>query len=224
MAVQLSIKIAPDQLDALRGVLTAKELNRAVFTACNKLLGKTRTSVIKAIADETGIARKYILDAISVKKTSSAQTPAVLTIKQKSLPLLALKASYSAKRGGVVVKLGGLANQTFKHAFVGATEVGHGGTKHKAVFESFGPKIAMQKGRYAGAVIKRGPRKGQPILRRQIKELFAPSILTQWFSGPELEQQEYEKAMEEFPRILASQVQYVLSRRVPPEDTEDLDG
>ena len=224
MAVQLSIQIPPDQLLALREILNPKELDRAVFTACNKLLAKTKTSVVKAIVEETGIARKYILDILSVKRTNSAQKPAVLTLKQKSLPLLALRASYSSRRGGVVVKLGSLASQTFKHAFVGATEVGHGGVAHKAVFESFGPKIQMAKGRYAGAVIKRGPRKGQPILRRQIKELFAPSILTQWYSDPALEQREYEKAMADFPTILASQVQYVLSRRTPPDETEALDG
>lgn len=225
MAFNLKIEIPPDQIEALRQKLNPKELQRALWTAANKVAAKTKTSIVKAFVDETGIARKYILKVISLKKTNSAQKPAIVSIKQKSLPLLALKASYSKRRGGVVVKLGSLSSQTFKHAWVGATEVGHAGLKYRAVFESFGPKIAMKKGRYAGAMTK--AKKGKlsvPILRRQIHELFAPSILTQWYSEPGLEQREYEKAMEEFPRILASQVEYVISKRTPPDDTGDLDG
>lgn len=224
MAFQLSITIPPDQIERLRVILNPKELERAVWTAANKIAAKTKTSIIKAFVDQTGMQKKYIIDVISMKKTNSVSKPAVVSIKQKSLPLLALKATYSKKRGGVVVKLGSLSSQTFRHAFVGATEVGHAGTKHKAVFESFGPKIPMLKGRYAGRMIKVGPRKGQPLLRRQIHELFAPSILTQWYSEPGMEEREYEKAMQDFPRILDSQVQYVLSKRKPPEDTESLYG
>jgi hypothetical protein len=102
--------------------------------------------------------------------------------------------------------------QVFKHMFRRTMASGHTG-----VFERVkgAAKVVPHNGRYDGRRIKRGPRKGQFLLRQPIKEAFGPSVLKAFELAPGLADEALRDISAKLEERLVSKVEWQLAKARP---------
>jgi len=95
------------------------------------------------------------------------------TIRVKGGPIALMAFGPKQTRRGISIKVRRGKQTVLRHAFLATMQSGHTG-----VFYRRGPKVQPRRGRYAGRIIKRGPRSGQPLLRQRIYERYVVSMPT----------------------------------------------
>ena len=101
-------------------------------------------------------------------------------------------------------------NRGYQKVFSAPTGGGAGSAFKEAIFKRTGTKIVPTKGKYAGRVIKRGPRKGQPLKREKLRTVFGESVQFS-FQRPAVLDHASAKARERWDIEIVAQINYQLS-------------
>jgi hypothetical protein len=144
---------------------------KAISSAVNRSLSAGRTLTGRRVREELNLKAKDVREQIALRAATEAAPYGSITISRKPVPLAKFGATQT-KAGVHVVVRRRRGPEQLPHAFLATMKSGHTG-----VFVRTGPYVVPGKGRYAGRIARRGPRKGQPILRQQIKEVFGPTVV-----------------------------------------------
>ena len=99
----------------------------------------------------------------------------------------------------------------YKKVFSAPTGGGAGAAFKEAIFKRTGTKVVPVKGNYAGRMIKRGPRKGQPLKREKMRAVFGESVEFT-FHRPAIIAHAEAKARERWDIEIVAQMNYQLSQ------------
>jgi hypothetical protein len=138
---------------------------KAEVSSLNRALESGRTQVRREIQRELNISGKDVGRAIIVRLASASKPDGAIVVSRQPRPLAAFWPTQTAKGVRVTVRRS-RGPEEIPHAFIATMKSGHTG-----VFIRTGPAVPSQKR------IKRGSRKGQPVLRQQIKELYGPTVV-----------------------------------------------
>jgi hypothetical protein len=189
--------------EALRGIPNGAK--KAISAAINETLPKMRGSANKGIQDGLNIIKSDINDHINITNRSNAtDLSGVVEIDYAAASLRQFKAK-STKGGVVATTVKAQGPQTYKHYFIPLP----GNPVYGRTYTS--PKRQMTSGRYAGAVIKRGPRKGQPILRQGIEKKYGPAPVTAFQMTPELSDKVMNDSAEAFQKAVERKIEWQLA-------------
>lgn len=189
----------------------------AIRGAINDTLKWARTQLVRLIGEQINLRARDIRDRINiVKRASGGDLEGVIKIDYKAVPLIDFRARFSKRNGVTATIFKGDGAQAFRHQFKATMASSHVGAFQRV---KGAPKAIPKHGRYSGRTIKRGPNKGQQILRQPIKEAFAVSVLAAFARNPDLQQQALGGIATKFAERLASKVQWQLqkaSTAMPP--------
>lgn len=205
MAGIISVTISRQQERELEKLLADVKngVPRAMSAAINKTIDKTATRIRKRVAAGLKMPLKVVRPLIKPIKTSPNARPMAGKIRLLNFNIALAKAK--AKRppaGGsyALSKVGDpkpLPHPSFRAKLASG---------HEGFFVRQGAKVKPSKGKYAGRFIRRGRRKGQPILRQKIYELHAPSPRQFFETAPGVAKEELAAIGPELEKQLASQV------------------
>lgn len=181
---QASLKAVTDRLAGIRngvGIACARAINHTV--------ARGKTSIVKTIADESGLKTASVRAAISIKKATPQNLAGSIIIGGKGRPLIDFKSLRVSKRAGVSVQM--MKNKPrsiFRHAFKATMKSGHVG-----IFT----------------------RKSADVRRLPIKELFGPGVRTLFEGAPELAQREVAKLQPALLARLEHEIEHLLRTGKP---------
>ncbi len=209
------ISVSEAERDAIEKKLAALPggAKKAMVSAINDTLRHARTNITRLIADKVYLKQKDIRDNVKIRQKATKDVPeGIIEIKYEAEPLIHFKVRFSKRSGATASIIKGDPVQKFKHDFKAEVASGHVGAFYDDLSQ---PKRRAQSGRYAGRTIKRGPRKGQPILRRPIKQAYGPAVTTVLEKNPSLPREALADINEFLKKRLDSKIQYLLSKANP---------
>jgi hypothetical protein len=216
----ISLTITSAQIAEVRQELAAVRdgAEKAIRAAINDALRWGRTRWARQMREVENLSYSIVLGTISISQMASdGSMQGILTLTYEREPLADFKAKFSAAAGVSVTTIKSQGVHQFKHMFRATVGAGHAGIFEDQINK---PKHVAPIGRYAGRVIKRGPRKGQPLLRRPIREAYGPSVLTAFEKTPEVPQEVVDQIGAKFQERLDSKIAWQLAKGVAnaPED------
>jgi hypothetical protein len=139
---QITLEGAED----LRARLEAlgKDAPRAIVRALNRSLGTIRTSVLRSLAADTGLARKDIEPSVGTVRATFGRQEAHLAVTGRRIPILAFGARQT--RRGVTYRSGS-GRKLIPSAFLATMRSGHRGvfkrktSRRLPIAELFGPSL-----------------------------------------------------------------------------------
>jgi len=189
MAGVISIGISAAQERQLTATLAGIRgaIPRATASAINKTLGKTRTRILKRVATGSKLTQKVVRPSIKVIKAKSSVRPISGKIRLLNFNIALAKQARSKPPAGGSYALSKVGEpRPLPHpSFRAKLASGHVG-----FFVRQGVKVKPSRGKYANRVIKRGKRKGQPILRQKIYEVYGTSPRKFFETAPGIAQEE----------------------------------
>ncbi|WP_019558609.1 hypothetical protein [Thioalkalivibrio sp. ALE12] len=197
-----------DRLEDLAMEMSGNILPDSITRALNRAVTASRTEASKSIR------RTYNLSAAEVKSTFQVRRPtrqrheAMMISSGERIPLSRFGARQT--RRGVSVNV---RHSTGRKLLFGAFFGDGEGLPSSRVFIRSGAKKRPGKGSYAGRKIRRGPRKGQQILRQPIKDLYSlsvPDMLRQ--AG--VQEQVIKRGEEVYLRNLESELRFRIDRAI----------
>lgn len=118
MSMQREVEAISRKLAALKKV----EVPRAISSALNKTVSKSKTQIARAVKSETGVASSVLKTRIYTKNAKSNKLKAYLRAYRRDIPAISLGVAQTRLkvRGGRIVGGGSIrvGNKTFKNAFV----------------------------------------------------------------------------------------------------------
>lgn len=209
----LKVGANTSQLEYARATLAAvpNGYRNAVRAAVNDTVRSQRTGIARKIKEDLNLPYGEIRDRIAPRLAKGDSLEGGLTIDHHPVPLQDFKARFREKSGGGVTAtmIKPMGPQVFKHNFRATMSSGHVGIFANQVDRA---KVIPQSGAYAGRRIKRGPRKGQPVLRRPIAEAFGVSVMRTLEVKEGLLDQVVTDTADVFATRLASKVTWQLSK------------
>jgi hypothetical protein len=174
-----------DSLREVMDVRDPKEVNKHVFVA--RQASKSDPTAVVAIDWQAIPLNRYGFDEV-VSEGRTKHTIAgggISATPVQGLPLLAFRSAFQKGPAGAV-----------------------------PIFmrDRLLSKIAPSKGRYAGRVVTRGPRKGQPILRQPLKKVFGTSAVAAFQVAPGLEAEAVAAVDAKFAERVESKIDWQLSK------------
>jgi hypothetical protein len=185
-AASQMVKLAKDMRDV------------AIMRAINKTATQAKTQAGREIKDQYQISTRVIGKSITIRRAARGALDAVITAEGKPLPLIAFQARQS--RGGVSVQIKG-RRVTIPHSFIATMKSGHRGV--------------YARGGYKGSFERNGQSFGRFQFGKQrfpIGELFTFSV-PQGFSNKVVQRKVIARVNEQFPKVLAQEITYLMSRK-----------
>jgi hypothetical protein len=212
---RVMLRVSDAELAYVQQTLNAipQGAQKAIRAAINSTLAKARTELARAIRQEVNIPYGEIRDRITIpRKASNTALSGTLRIDYRNIPLIKFKAKYTKKVGVTVHMLKNQSPLTFNRAFIAT-----GPKRGTQVWErqKGAAKREMTTGKYAGRVIKRGPRKGQPFLRQPLRRMPGISAVNVFEILPDLQERALANIGNELAKQIASKIQWQLSRATP---------
>ena len=187
---------------------------RALSAAINDTLRSGRTQLTRRMREHLNLKAGDVRDRIQItKRPSGTDLEGVLRLDYQAVRLQLFRPRASKKGGVIVTTTKADVGQRFRHYFSARMASGHVGVFRRVPGS---PKVRPQRGRYAGAMFKRGPKKGQAILRQQIQETFGPSVLAAFEKAPNLADEALAELGETFEARLNSKIQWLLGMTPAP--------
>jgi hypothetical protein len=175
---------------------------KALSSSINRALTSGRTIIRRQIQKELNVSTEAVQRTIGIRGATEASPGGSIVVSRKPTPLMAYHPTQT--RNGVHVRVRkGRGVETLPLAFIAKLASGHIG-----VFVRYGPRVAPTKGRYSGKIARRGPHKGEPILRQKIKEVYGPTIAGHLAGKPGLLQD----VADEMGSVLLVRLQSQISR------------
>jgi hypothetical protein len=133
--VEMKVDGYKDIMYAMRKILGEKKIRAAIADAANRAAQGIGTDAKRMIKERWGLKPAYVMERFKVNKATAGQThiEATAVFHGKPIPLIDLAptpSSVTSKRPKSGIKVKGLGNVRFKHAFI--AEMGSG---HKGVFQ-----------------------------------------------------------------------------------------
>lgn len=199
------------RVDALLGDI-AGGVNKALVAAVNQTMRSFKTQLTDLLGDVLLAKRGEILDSVKLNRgayqgKAGVHLEGTVTVSRSHIAMHDFKTKYTKRSGATSQFVAGGPVQQFNYVFRARMQTGHVGAFQRIVTEG---KSAPGKGTYAGRKIKRGPRKGQPVTRQRIKEMFGPSAVTAIEKNPSLLQTAQDKLEETFDKVLESKIDWML--------------
>lgn len=145
-----------------------------------------RAAGVRAVSKNTDLKQKDTRAATRIEKANVGKLLAVFSAVGQALPMIRFGARPTAT--GVTFKIGA-EKRSLRSASIAQLA-----SDHIGVFLRRGAKVKPTRGAFAGRTIRRGPRRGQPILQQPVEEQFGPSIPGAFQDG------EVQSEMERRPR------------------------
>jgi len=136
-----------------------------ISRSLNDAAKHTVTFASQQVYKQWQISSKGAKAGINVTRATPENLTAVIEVTGKGIPLLFFKAKQTAKGVSYAIPKG-RGRKLVPSGFI--AEMRPSG--HRGVYIRHGRKVVPTRGSYAGRKIKRGPRKGEPILRQKIRE------------------------------------------------------
>lgn len=121
------------------------EAPRASMRAINRTLQSVNTQAVRGIAEDLGLAQKFVRPALRIYKASVASLRGSLQATGKRIPLLAFAARQT--RQGVTYRMAGVRRR-IPAGFIATMRSGHAGVfvrakgaKRLPIAEKFGPSV-----------------------------------------------------------------------------------
>jgi len=190
-----------------------KEVAEATYHALNRTVDFTYTQIGKLVPKSYAIKKNDVLSTLKKNKPSSSSLEASVTSTGRRLSFAHFPFTpKTPRRQTVMVQIkrskGKIAS---KKGFVAPTGAKDPDKIPFNVFKRIGKIVVPEKGRYAGKVYKRGPKKGQPYRREMIapiRTLSVPQMITNEKVGEQVQQLAQDKLEErlnhEIIRIMTS--------------------
>jgi len=158
-----------------------KKLPTAVTRTLNKTIRGVLTDTKRLMAKRIGMTQKEIADRTKLTFSTSTNLVASMEIRgERRVPNMSAFRARQMKKG--VSARVWERRRVYKGTFIVQRRGGKKDTVFKRVHGA--KKVRPTKGRYAGKVIKRGPRKGQPVLRQPIAPVFGTSLRRAFVAFP----------------------------------------
>lgn len=176
----------------------AKDLqDKAVTRSLNKTAQQGKTQAGREIKDHYQISTRVISKYITLKRAGRGSMQAVIRAEGKPLPMLAFNARQNGRGTDVQIKGRRI---TVPHAFIVTLKSGHKGVFARGGYKGSFERTGEQFGRFAF-----GKR------RETINELFTFSV-PQGFSKKVVLEQIIKRVNQQFPKVLAQEINYLLSK------------
>lgn len=178
---------------------------KATVSALNKTATQTRNQAVKRIREIYVLKSSDIKDNILISKaTSKRQWSGVFSFK-KGKALWITNFSAKMTKQGLSVKVKKASKRSIlKAAFL---------TPDGKPLQRYGKRDFAPKGGYwAGKTIRRGPNKGQPILRQRVKTIYGPSI--SGILGGDLYHELVKYAEKKLKTILLNEIKYYTNKHL----------
>lgn len=176
---------------------------KAMVSAINKTATQTKNLATRLIRKSYLVKSEDLKDKIIIQKASKNRLEALVISKKKGGGIELTKYSARMTRKGLSVKVkrsGG--RSVIPNAFIG----------QGSAFVREGEKTHIpRKGYWAGKTIKRGERKGEPILRQRLKKLYGPTI-ADLMGSKDIELQLYKFARVKVVEIFMNEVRFYMKR------------
>jgi len=223
MTSELSITIKPRDADLayvnsmLSGIKGGAP--RAIESAINDELRHARTAISSALREHLTLSKARTDKSIHIERASRATLRGLIWLDWRGIALVqyahkALTRKYRNFAPGVWVNVRTDRGwETIPKAFKAGLPYGREGKSRMAILRRFGEKVVPKRGRYAGRIVTRGPRKGEPLMRQPLRELGGPSVLAAWQNAPGLADKELKDIDARLSKRLASKVEWLLFGR-----------
>ena len=134
--VEMKVDGYKDIMYAMRKILSEKKIRAAIADAANRAAQGIGTDAKRMIRDRWGLKPAYVMERFKVNKATAGQThiEATAIFHGKPIPLIDLAptpSSVTSKRPKSGIKVKGLSNAKFQHAFIARMESGHIGVFQK---------------------------------------------------------------------------------------------
>jgi hypothetical protein len=191
----LKIEIDPKDKREVKELLASipNGAAKALLAAVNKTAPTGKSMIAQKLGHEIGTGKTAILRHTFVNKATQGHPTATIKVKSRPINLIYFYAKKTAT--GIVAKLAGQAKQ-FPHDFISP-----GLSGNRLVFERFGAKRKMTKGRYTGKM--RQPLQAVPGMSAQ--ELYVKT--------PGVAQEVYAELGTVLEKNVRSQVDRLLNRK-----------
>lgn len=148
--------------------------------ALNRTMEQARTVTATALSGAMSAKKSSVMKRLSLLKATMNNISAAMIIRGGRGVNLASFGARQTKKGVTATIYG--EKKSFPDMFIVP-----GLNGNKIVVWRVGAKRAMVKGKYAGRIIKRGPRAGQPLLRQALSAQYGPSVAEAWEKTPGME-------------------------------------
>jgi hypothetical protein len=215
MEGKLALVVTSMQIAQVKQILSGIKngADNALRAAINDTLKWGRTAWARQMREIENLPYGIVLGTIKITQNAgNGSLQGVLSLHYEKEPLADFKAKFRRSMGVTVTTIQGQDAHNFRHQFRATMLSGHGGIFQRAM--GAGKRVPLH-GRYAGRQIKRGPRKGQQILRQPIREAFGPAALTAFERTPEIPEVIVTKMGEKFQERLASKIEWQLAKGTP---------
>lgn len=207
----VSVLVDDGQIAAIQKQLgDIADASSVIGPALNETATHIRAEATRRIREDLNLNAGEVRAHIKItKKAGGEEMTAVVTIDYQKVALEDFNARFRGKSGGGVrvTTVRPEGPKVFKHMFQATMQSGHIG-----IFENrLDAKHVAKGGRYAGRLIKRGPRKGQPILRHGVSESYGPSVVASGENAPSLMDDLAEDGAEYFEKRVASKIEAKLA-------------
>lgn len=213
---QVLIQFDQNQLREASELLTPKQMQRAMFQAVKRTLGKVRTLVKRKIGELTYLKAKYAERAIGKPQISGDVPAGVVTISRMPIPAIGYKTSASKRNGATVTFVRGREATRFAHGFKArarsAEQAAQGSEGHTGLFfrASRLPSKGPNNGKYK--MVQSGRWAGKRAARFAIQEIMGPPVVDIVDTPTILSRIELD-GQEELAKQMDSQVDRFLNRR-----------
>jgi len=188
-----------DKIERLKDQIKTK----AMVSALNKTATQTKNLATRLIRKSYLVKSEDLKDKIVIQKASKNRLTAMVISKKKGGGIQLTKYSARMTRKGLSVKVKRSGGRSIiPGAFIG---------KDTAFIRTGEKTHAPKQGYWAGKTIKRGERKGQPILRQRLKKLYGPSI-ADLMGSKEIETQLIKFANTKVVEIFMNEIRFYMKR------------
>jgi len=176
-----------------------RQFPKAASSALNRTVKQAKTQASTLVRERYNLKKSDLDRNIKVKNSSASTLQAALKVSGRRQPLIDFGARQTAQ--GVSVAVVKAERKVIRTSFIPKLPSGH-----KGVFLRFGPKVRMQKGRYAGTNVLR-QRIGDPRKQKAV-ELTGPGV-PGMFSSTQVYGKLKQFVQETLPKNLASAINFL---------------
>lgn len=218
----LGVTVNPAQIAEVEELM--KDLGGSTATtqilvgAINKASRKAATSVRRRLAAQTGLPVRMfgsgdrgMVRPLLSNYEQGGQAEGGIRILNYNIPLQKFRRTALSLATRAATSKAGELSPVQAHPFRRKTD--KKGSHQAPIFAREGSKVVPTKGRYAGRLIKIGPRAGQPMLRQPIKKLYGPSPRKAFEAAPAIAEEVIKEIGDDLDRQIWSQVDRRLKQR-----------
>jgi hypothetical protein len=187
------------------------KIRQALRSAVSETLNFGRTLIGRRIREHLNLKAGDVRKAIKIsKRPSGSNVDGIISLDYQPMALAKFGARYTRSKGTTVTIVKDRGPQTFAKMFKASMASGHTGIFQRIKNE---PKRRAQRGSYANRLIKRGPRKGQPILRQPIKEGYGVAVMRAFEMAPGMEAEILAEMQQKLRERVRSKIDWILSKQ-----------